>query len=164
MISGETTGPGGIVGRDAELQGVEPGLAADAAGAGREEVAVETGELGLGHARRQLDFEDVGAAGVRTLAGGGAAHLPAVSDHAFGEEEAQGQLGVGARGAHGDGHGARAVPLDQADLQRLLGGHVVRPLLGPSGTDPEDAGVRLAGLCDAEAAHGVSFSQIECPS
>src|SRR6185295_5536322 len=45
-------------------QGVEPRLAADAAGAGREEVAVQAGELRLRHARGELDLDDVGAAGL----------------------------------------------------------------------------------------------------
>src|SRR6185295_2595641 len=51
-------------------------------------------------------------------------------------------------------------PLNEADLQRLLGGRRVLPNIDAVRPHPPDAGAGLAGPGRMREVHGVSFSQV----
>src|SRR5207244_6861702 len=100
------------------------------AGAGRQEVALQGGEVGT-DVPGELDVDDVEALvavhrGVHAI-GDGPDVLPA-GDHALRVEEARSELEVGSRRAHGHRRGATGPGGEQPDLERLLGGQTVGAL------------------------------------
>src|SRR5712692_3653607 len=156
--------PGRNDGTAAHAQGFQAGLAADSAGAGGVEVTLQ----GLKVRQRvapKVDVDDVVAlvvveAGLAAMRD--AADLIGAPDDPLAVEEPRRELEVGPRSAHGDRHrpmpGALAPPPEdgkrtlaprdsrrpQADLQRLLGGELVRPRPGLSRLHDPDAGLALA--------------------
>ncbi len=130
--------------------GVDRGLAADAATGGGEEVALHLS--GIEFAVAQFDFNRVVFAAALRGLGAEAGELAEIFDEAFGEEEAGGEFSVMAGSAHGDservavdadfkgffdservviGAGEAVVPLDDwGELDAALGG-IVRTRVGP---------------------------------
>jgi hypothetical protein len=123
--------------------GVDRGLAAQPARAGRVEGALEAG-VGGGHPGREGDVEHV--VGVEALGRGARTVarrevLVAGRDHALGDEEPRGEIEVVPGGAHGDREGSPA----HADLEGLLDGQGVHR--------PSDGGRPV--VVDGEPGHGL---------
>lgn len=147
-------GAGGEWGDVAAFDLVEAGFAADAAGAGDVEVAVEEGGV-EGDVGAEIDGDLVVLliAGTRFIidAVAEAVDVVARGDEAFGVEEASGEFEVVAGGAHGDGDGAGCAVVTEADFERFFGGEDVFLEFGASGFDDADAG---AGLAATSTFHG----------
>ena len=136
-MSGASRGPSGTGPVTAEAQPFQRRLAADPAGAGDREVPFEGGKVQR-HQPGQLDVDYVVAllfVDVPVDAVADAAQLCPGRQDAFAEHEPHGELEVGARRPHGDGHRLPCAPVEQTDLKGLLAGQAILSPVGPMRED-----------------------------